>query len=90
MDNPPSVYELARMVGVNETKLRLGFKQVFKTTIYDYLRKIRMQEAKILILDKELTVSEAGLTVGYSNLSHFARAFKQEFGMNPSELYTYN
>jgi AraC family transcriptional regulator, transcriptional activator of the genes for pyochelin and ferripyochelin receptors len=90
MDNPPSVLELARTVGINETKLRLGFKSIFNSTVYDYLRKIRMQEAKLLILDKEFSVSEAGTSVGYSNISHFARAFKQEFGMNPGELLKLN
>jgi AraC family transcriptional regulator, transcriptional activator of the genes for pyochelin and ferripyochelin receptors len=90
IENPPTVLELARLTGLNETKLRQGFKQEFNTTIYDYLRKIRMQEAKILMLEKELNVSEAGVAVGYSNISHFARAFKQEFGLNPSELIRYN
>ncbi len=85
METPPSVLELSRLVGINEYKLRMGFKEVFNTTVYDYLRKLRMDKARLMLEKDEITVSEAGYLVGYSNLSHFAAAFKKEFGVNPSQ-----
>jgi len=86
LDNPPGIIELARLVGLNEYKLRLGFKEVFDNTIYGYLRQQRMLKAKELIETRELSVSEAGYMVGYSNMSHFATAFKNEFGITPGQL----
>lgn len=86
MDSPPSITELSKLVGLNEYKLRLGFKELFDNTVYGYLKQQRMLKAKVLIENNELNVSEAGIAVGYSNLSHFAEAFKKEFGVNPSQL----
>lgn len=86
VDNPPSVTELARIVGSNEYNLRLGFKKILKQTVYGYIREQRMIEAKRLIENKNLSVSEAGFMVGYSNMSHFTKAFKKQFGIAPSQL----
>ena len=86
VDNPPSVTELARIVGSNEYNLRLGFKKILKQTVYGYIREQRMIEAKRLIENKNLSVSEAGFMVGYSNMSHFTKAFKKQFGISPSQL----
>lgn len=86
LESPPTIIQLSRMVGLNEYKLRLGFKELFNNTIYGYLRQIRMKKAKELIEAEELSVSEAGFMVGYSNMSHFANAFKNEFGVTPGQL----
>ncbi len=86
LENPPGIIELAHLVGMNEYKLRLGFKELFDNTIYGYLRQQRMIKAKELIENKELSVSEAGYMVGYSNMSHFSSAFKNEFGISPKKL----
>jgi AraC-like DNA-binding protein len=85
LETPPSVLELSRIIGLNEYKLRLGFKILFNSTVYEYLRKQRMNKARLLLEMKEITIAEAGYAVGYSNLSHFAAAFKKEFGINPSQ-----
>lgn len=86
LDNPPGIVELAHLVGMNEYKLRLGFKELFNNTIYGYLRQKRMIKAKELIETEGLSVSEAGYMVGYSNMSHFSNAFKNEFGISPGQL----
>ena len=46
IDQPPSINELSRLVGLNRTKLMGGFKELFGNTIYGYLADIRMQRAK--------------------------------------------
>jgi AraC-like DNA-binding protein len=86
MDSPPSITKLSKLVGINEYKLRLGFKELSNNTVYGFLKQQRMLKAKALIENNELNVSEAGIAVGYSNLSHFAEAFKKEFGINPGSL----
>ena len=86
LNTPPSITALSRQVGLNEYKLRQGFKELFNNTVYGYVKQQRMLKAKSLLETEELSVSEAGISVGYTNLSHFAEAFKKEFGINPSQL----
>ncbi len=67
-------------------KIQQGFKTIFGTTVLKHIRKLRLQKAKEIIVKKELSISEAGYFIGYTNLSHFASAFRQEFGVLPRDL----
>jgi AraC-like DNA-binding protein len=86
LDQPPSLGELAREVGLSETTLKRGFRQVFGTTVFGYLREKRMEHARALLASGRATVIEAAALVGYSNPSNFAAAFRQQFGLNPKEF----
>lgn len=81
-----TVKELINLSGLNEHKLQGGFKTLFGTTVQKLIKRLRLQEARKLILAENNTVSEAGYKVGYTNMSHFATAFRQEFGIFPKEL----
>lgn len=83
MESPPSIMELAREVGINETKLKRGFRQLFGTTVFAHLRQQRMEKAREMLIGGDRNVCEVACSVGYSNASHFARAFQQAFGVNP-------
>jgi AraC family transcriptional regulator, transcriptional activator of the genes for pyochelin and ferripyochelin receptors len=85
-DNPPSLLELARRVGLNDFKLKLGFRQVFGTTTFEYLQRYRMEQARLLMLEQQMNVKEVSRAVGYKNQSHFAAAFRKQFGVNPKAL----
>lgn len=85
MDDPPNLNELSRLVGLNQLKLKKGFREIFGTTVYGYLRKERMLKAKQLFDEKSMNVLEAAMIVGYSNPAHFATAFRKEFGINPGK-----
>ena len=86
MADPPNLGELAREVGLNELKLKAGFHKLWGTTVFGLLRRERMQAARALLSRDECNVSEAAFRVGYTNISHFARAFRAEFGVAPSSL----
>lgn len=81
--NPPSILELARQVGLNDFKLKQGFRQVFGTTVFGYLRDYRLEQARLLLVEQQLTVQQVAHAVGYEHSGYFAKAFKQKFGMNP-------
>ncbi|MDP3073864.1 MAG: AraC family transcriptional regulator [Opitutaceae bacterium] len=83
LENPPALPALAREVGLSETTLKRGFRQVFSTTPFAYLRARRMEHAHALLAAGEATVLEAAAMVGYSNPSNFAAAFRLQFGVNP-------
>lgn len=85
MSNPPSIPELAKMVGTNEMKLKNNFKKIFRNTIYGYLVNHRMDSAR-LILDKgNVQIKDVAYSVGYTNPSHFIAAFKRKFGITPKK-----
>ncbi|MBD2253834.1 helix-turn-helix transcriptional regulator [Nostoc parmelioides] len=83
LDNPPSLLELARKVGLNDYKLKLGFRQVLGTTAFTYLQQQRMEKARQLLLESKMSVKQIARTVGYANQSRFAVAFRKQFGINP-------
>jgi AraC family transcriptional regulator, transcriptional activator of the genes for pyochelin and ferripyochelin receptors len=83
LEAPPSLVQLARQVGLNECTLKQGFRQIFDTTVFGYLRQCRMERAKLLLMQGEMSVHEAAQAVGYSSQSRFANVFRKTFGVNP-------
>ncbi|MEH2150506.1 helix-turn-helix transcriptional regulator [Nostoc sp.] len=57
-DNPPSLLELARQVGLNDYKLKIGFRQVFNTTVFGYLYAHRMEKARKLLMSQQMTIKQ--------------------------------
>jgi AraC-like DNA-binding protein len=86
LENPPDMTLLARSVGLSRSKLHRCFRQAYGLSPFEYLRNHRLQTAMRLLQDGEVNVTEAALTVGYTNLSHFAKTFKAMFGAAPGEL----
>jgi AraC family transcriptional activator of pyochelin receptor len=83
-DEPPTLVNLARQVGLSDRKLKQGFRACFGTTAFKYLHDYRMERARELLAEGEQSVAEVANAVGYSHLSHFAAAFRRKFGINPS------
>ncbi|PIG94149.1 helix-turn-helix domain-containing protein [Gloeocapsopsis sp. IPPAS B-1203] len=86
VENPPSLIDLARLVGMNDCTFKRGFRQVFGTTAFGYLRKHRMIQARQFLLENKMSIAEVACAVGYSHPGYFAAAFRREFGINPSSL----
>lgn len=84
LESPPKLLELARTAGTNHSALNKGFREVYGTTVFGYLRKLRLIEAKRLLEEEGKNVTEAALTVGYNSLPSFSRAFLDFFGQPPS------
>ncbi len=83
IDSPPSLMELSRQVSLNDYKLKVGFRQVFGTTVFGYLHQHRMETARQLLGEQRMNVKEVAQSVGYNNQSRFAAAFRKQFGINP-------
>ena len=84
--DPPTISELAREVGLNEQKLKKGFKLLFNTTINKYLLHARMEHAKTLLAEGSKSIKEVAAASGFSNSGYFAARFKEKFGVLPSEF----
>jgi AraC-like DNA-binding protein len=83
LTHPPTVEVLAREVCSNRLKLNQGFRQVYGTTPFNYLRDCRLMTARRLLMMSDLSVSEVAAIVGYTCRSKFAIAFRKEIGINP-------
>lgn len=81
-----SLKDLAKEVGTNEFTLKKGFKEVFGTTVFGYWNQLKMNEAKTLLLDGDMSVTDVAKQLGYKNPQHFSTAFKRSYGVVPSKL----
>jgi AraC family transcriptional activator of pyochelin receptor len=69
--------------GLNEYKLKKGYKYFFQTTVFSDIHRLRMQEAKQLLAERTMNVTDVAYHIGYNNLSSFSYAFKKMFGYSP-------
>jgi AraC family transcriptional activator of pyochelin receptor len=80
---PPNLSEIARTVGLNEYKLKKGFKETFNMTVFGYLTEQRLLLARQYLRDTDKTAAEISFELGYSTPQHFNNAFKKHFGITP-------
>ncbi len=81
----PTINVLAKACAMSPTKFKNDFKTLYGLPVYEYYQKNRMAYARTLIQHGENSIKQVGMMVGYSNLGHFAAAFKNEYNMLPSE-----
>jgi AraC-like DNA-binding protein len=86
LQTPPSLPELSRLAGLNEFKLKTGFKQVFDNTVYGYLNEHRMASARQLVLEGNRSLTDIADTFGYSSIQHFSNSFRKKFGVSPGKM----
>ncbi|MEM7375339.1 MAG: AraC family transcriptional regulator [Bacteroidota bacterium] len=85
MIEPPGIKVLSREVGLNESQLKSGFKNIYGKTIFQYLTDSKMEFARKLLDRQTHKVNEVSDKVGYSNPSHFIAAFKRKYGITPKK-----
>lgn len=80
-----TIEQLAREHGITQTMLKSCFKEIYGIPPYEYLKKLRMNYAAMLLKDKKYSISEIAGLVGYQNASKFSSAFRDVLGITPSE-----
>ncbi len=81
-----SVQELAETVGLNTNKLQDGFKNLYNSTVNGYVQNSRLDLAKNLLIDSEITISEIVYMIGLSSKSYFSKIFKDKYQLSPSTI----
>ncbi len=84
--NPPGLSALAKIIGMNEYKLKRGFKEITGNTVFGYLAHARLEIARRDLLEQNKTASQIACDLGYSSLQHFSYAFKAKFGKSPKHF----
>lgn len=84
INNPPTIEQLARRVGLNRNELTSGFRDVFGVTPHAYAQMRRMEVAQGMLRDGNLSISEIARRIGYEGYSSFSRAYQAHFGQPPA------
>ena len=83
--NEISMQDAARQFNYSDAYFCKLFKQCFDQNFTAYLARFRINEARRLLQDKNASVREVSMLVGYYDANYFAKVFKRIAGMNPSE-----
>ena len=79
------VDSLASLVNMSPSAFHRSFQDVTSSSPVQYIKKIRLNKARELLLDQGVRVGEAATDVGYESAAQFSREFKRYFGNSPSE-----
>ena len=81
-----SLQDIALAVGVHPAHLARSFRQQYDCTIGDYVRNLRMEQARQQLATTDTPLCDIALAIGYSDQSHFATAFKRHTGVTPTQF----
>ena len=78
-----NIENLAKKLGISASSLYHNFKRITALSPLQFQKKIRLEEAKNLLINQNLDAAEAAFTVGYASPSQFNREYSRMFGMPP-------
>ncbi|MXN92329.1 helix-turn-helix domain-containing protein [Flavobacterium sp. Sd200] len=84
--HPYPLLELAHKTGLNDYKLKKGFKELFGNTVFGYLHELRMQKAREMLFDSQMSIAEIAEYCGYAYIPSFIKAYKQKYGLTPKKM----
>lgn len=76
---------LAESVNMSRSTLNRRLKAITGRTALDFIRNIKMKHARLMLKDKDRTITEVASALGYYNRKYFTACFKEEFGITPSD-----
>jgi AraC-like DNA-binding protein len=82
----PNLKEIAKEFSMSDSTLKRQFKQVYGKAVYEYYLYKKMELAKRMLLEKDMTISQVAYSLGYEKASPFIRVFKKQFGVPPGSL----
>jgi signal transduction histidine kinase/ligand-binding sensor domain-containing protein/DNA-binding response OmpR family regulator len=86
MDDPDlDIDKFAAEIAISRMQLYRKLAALTDMTVKEFIRDIRLKRAAQLLAQKKMTISEVAYAVGFRDLSHFRKCFRQQFGMNASE-----
>jgi AraC family transcriptional activator of pyochelin receptor len=86
LTDPPGLRDVAVHVGLNEYKLKRGFRELFGTTVFAYLSERRLELEKKILLHTDKTAAVVAFELGYATPQHFSVAFTKRFGVSPKSV----
>ena len=84
-DSDFSVEQLAADAGLSRSQLHRRMKELTGITPSDFIRNLRLEQAARLLRERKANISQVAYTLGFNTPGNFSKAFKQHFGMSPTE-----
>lgn len=85
LDKHIPLKELSKMVGINEFNLKLGFKSIYGKPIYNFVKEYKLKYSQKLLAEG-YKVNEVAEKIGYSNATHYIKAFKATYDTTPKKF----
>lgn len=82
----PPARELSKMFGTNEFTLKENFRNILKTSIYQFYNDERLKKAHFLIQQTNIPLKEIAFMCGFNDYTNFFKAFKKKYHYTPSDL----
>jgi transcriptional regulator GlxA family with amidase domain len=81
---------LARESGISRRQLNRKLRALTGQSVREFIRIMRLKRAAQLLQQQSGTVTEIAYEVGFNNIGHFAKIFREQFGVSPSEYLKKN
>ncbi|WNR44199.1 response regulator transcription factor [Paenibacillus roseipurpureus] len=78
--------DLSKQLYLSRNYLNRMFKKAMGETFTNYMIRVRLEKAKVLLAEGKYMIYEIAEKIGYKNVAYFSAIFKKQYGMNPSEL----
>lgn len=86
LENEVDFKKVSQIAGVSEFHFRKIFSYLSGMTLSSYIRKRKLSEASLDLINNKMKIIDVAIKYGYDSADGFTRAFKEWFGVNPSEL----
>jgi len=80
-----AVEHICKEIGISRVQLYRKVKALIGYNVNDYILTIRLQKAKFLLVNDQVSISEIAFKVGFSSQAYFSTVFKSKFGLTPSD-----
>ena len=84
LDKKFMLVDIANLMGTNRSKLAATFKQVLGLSVFEWIREQRLQLAKKLLIESEMSIQQIACEIGYDSCANFSTAYKKRFNKSPS------
>lgn len=81
-----NLFQIAAAVGVHPTHLARSFRRHYRSTVGDYIRRLRLDWATRRLTETDETIATIANAAGFYDQSHFTHSFKQQLGVSPAEF----
>ncbi len=85
-----TVAQIADAIGISEREAMRSFRKNLNQSPIEYLISYRLNEAKKMLLNSELPITEICYQCGFSDSSYFGKAFRKAYGLTPREFRSHN
>lgn len=80
-----TIEDLARAHHISVTRFQKIFKKLYGTSIYQYVKQYRLEQATIELTNSARSITDIALDAGFSSASKFGESFKKRYGVTPTE-----